>query len=401
MNGQLIWSKIKELAISFYNFIMAEGEINLLMVSEEFWVGDNASGQSATVFLLMLVLMAVIVVFASDSVRFLHPIQEIKEWGGKISFVKVVIFSATVFSIHTFYKMLVILLARLFHAEASILALECLGSYINPLSIMIYAFVVSTMHLKRGQIQAFFIGLSIFLIPAIMSYYLFTMEHVVLYVAGIVLGVTGRLLLLSVSPLVTCFIMYIVYFGTKYLMIYFSEQVMLLNGNTIMEKIGKYLACVEIDLIIAVILLFVLFSYHIAVKENKKVIKELFYPITFAIVLVVSIVCSQKITVVAEEAVKTEPIFEMFQNDEENGDAETSEKEEEKTIFKVIVDKANIRSGPGTEYDVLTTTTGGTIFCGTGNEQVHSSGSVWYEIYLDEECIQTGWASEKVIAREE
>ena len=64
----------------------------------------------------------------------------------------------------------------------------------------------------------------------------------------------------------------------------------------------------------------------------------------------------------------------------------------------ITVGTAKIRSGPGTDYDVLRTANQGETFIATGNQETASNGRIWYEIYLDEGMTQTGWASEKVIA---
>lgn len=58
---------------------------------------------------------------------------------------------------------------------------------------------------------------------------------------------------------------------------------------------------------------------------------------------------------------------------------------------------ANIRSGPSTDYDVVATASQGDIFVATGNQETASNGRIWYEIYLDDEKTQTGWASQKII----
>ena len=58
---------------------------------------------------------------------------------------------------------------------------------------------------------------------------------------------------------------------------------------------------------------------------------------------------------------------------------------------------ANIRSGPSTDYNVVTTASKGTAFVATGQQETASNGGIWYEIYLDDEMTQTGWASQKVI----
>lgn len=62
----------------------------------------------------------------------------------------------------------------------------------------------------------------------------------------------------------------------------------------------------------------------------------------------------------------------------------------------ITASSANIRSGPGTDYPVLTTAGQGNTFVATGNEETASNGRIWYEIYINDE--QTGWASQKVIA---
>lgn len=78
----------------------------------------------------------------------------------------------------------------------------------------------------------------------------------------------------------------------------------------------------------------------------------------------------------------------------------TEETEDEKTIGEIMViteSSANIRSGPGTDYDIVATATQGQTYVATGKQETASNGRIWYEIYLDEEMTQTEWASEKVI----
>lgn len=58
---------------------------------------------------------------------------------------------------------------------------------------------------------------------------------------------------------------------------------------------------------------------------------------------------------------------------------------------------ANVRSGPGTAYDVVFIASQGETFAATGNQETAPNGTVWYEIYTDAEMTQTAWASEKVI----
>lgn len=81
-------------------------------------------------------------------------------------------------------------------------------------------------------------------------------------------------------------------------------------------------------------------------------------------------------------------------NEEEVSEAETEALE----AMVITASSANIRSGPGTNYDVMTVANQGEVFWATGNEQpVGSSGTIWYELYLSEDRTQVGWASQKVI----
>lgn len=67
------------------------------------------------------------------------------------------------------------------------------------------------------------------------------------------------------------------------------------------------------------------------------------------------------------------------------------------TAIVITVSSANIRSGPGIDYEIVSTANQGDVFITTGNEESASNGRIWYEIYLDGEMSQTGWASEKVM----
>lgn len=81
------------------------------------------------------------------------------------------------------------------------------------------------------------------------------------------------------------------------------------------------------------------------------------------------------------------------------GDAQ--ELDEESTpigeTMVITASSANIRSGPGTDYDVITTASKGDTFVATGNQETASNGRIWYEIYIDSDMTQTGWASQKII----
>ncbi len=94
-----------------------------------------------------------------------------------------------------------------------------------------------------------------------------------------------------------------------------------------------------------------------------------------------------------------------FDNDDHgngNGDGSDNDDYSEENLsvgdtMVITAGTANIRSGPGTDYDVVTTAPNGAVFVATGEQGTASNGGIWYEIYLDDEMTQTGWASQKVI----
>lgn len=69
----------------------------------------------------------------------------------------------------------------------------------------------------------------------------------------------------------------------------------------------------------------------------------------------------------------------------------------EEIVMVIKENSSNIRSGPGTNYDVIATAHKGDTFYATGNQETASNGRTWYEIYIDNEKTKTGWASQKVI----
>jgi hypothetical protein len=87
---------------------------------------------------------------------------------------------------------------------------------------------------------------------------------------------------------------------------------------------------------------------------------------------------------------------------EDDSEEESEEVSEEESLpvgetMVITAKSANIRSGPGKDYDVVTTAKKGDTFTATGNQETASNDRIWYEIYLDDEMSQTGWASQKVI----
>lgn len=295
MNFEIIWQKICEYANMFYNYAMTQGESNFMLVDMNFINGNDVPKEALYFFIGSFVVMILAAVFACDSFNLFHPIEGIREWKSKISIVKIVIFTAAVFSFHTFYKMLVGIFGGVIGADASIRALECVGSYINPIAIMIYAFTICTMTFRRQWFQAFMLGLALFLTPSAMLFYGFTNEHIAIYATAGVIAVTGGILhamatTKKCSPFVACFVLDIVYFISKFFMVYYSNEVKLITATDYMGKIKQYLACVEMDLIFALILILVLFAYKVATTENASVKENVVLPMILGIFVVFSII---------------------------------------------------------------------------------------------------------------
>lgn len=295
MNFEMIWQKIVELAMMFYNYAMTQGESNFMLVNSDFLNSNDVPEEAMYFFIGSFIVMVLVAVFACDSFNLFHPIEGISEWKSKISIVKVVIFAAAVFSFHTFYKMLVGLTGGFIGADASIRALECVGSYINPIALMIYAFTICTMTFRRQWFQAFMLGLALFLTPSAMLFYGFTNEHIAIYATAGAIALTGGILhaiamTKKCSPFVACFVLDIVYFISKFFMVYYSDEVKLITATDYFGRFKQYLACVEMDLIFALILLLVLFAYKVATTENASVKKNVILPIILVIFVVLSII---------------------------------------------------------------------------------------------------------------
>lgn len=84
--------------------------------------------------------------------------------------------------------------------------------------------------------------------------------------------------------------------------------------------------------------------------------------------------------------------------------SEQEESEEESTVFgylEITASSANVRAGASTDYEVVTVVSQGTVLEMTGNEQTTENGTKWYEVYLDADKTEVGWASEKVLKLQE
>lgn len=65
--------------------------------------------------------------------------------------------------------------------------------------------------------------------------------------------------------------------------------------------------------------------------------------------------------------------------------------------YIITVDMANVRSGPGTDKDVIATATRNQRFEGTGKQEIVQGDTLWYEIFLDKYINMTGWVSSEVV----
>ena len=413
MNWEAIWLKIQEFAIAFYNFAMNVGENKFMLVDTNLLEGNNVPDEVEYFFIGSFVVMVLLAILACDSFRLFHPIKGIKEWKNKISIVKVIFFAAAVFSFHTFYKMLITLAGEMFGAQASVAALNCLGTYINPISVMIYAYAISTMKFQKKNIQALFLGWAVFLTPAVMSYGTITREHIMLYSVAASFGVVGDLLYRRCSPYICYFILSVVYYVCKFFMIYYSEEMLILTSNSWAGKIGQYFACAQMDIILSFLLLMILFGYKEITTdtENLKVKKDVVFAGIMAAFVVGAIVSNQVVEVHAVQLEKEEPNYYIQQNDVVKDTSESNDEQPEndeivlsnepEIIYVITADTANIRSGPSTDFEVIATATRGEVYSGTGNEETAENGKVWYEIYLDDGHSNLGWASSSIIEKSE
>ena len=70
---------------------------------------------------------------------------------------------------------------------------------------------------------------------------------------------------------------------------------------------------------------------------------------------------------------------ETMEDDAPIYDDVTTEVSQPDVLMEIIATTANIRSGPGKDYEVITTAATGTVFIATGNQETASNGRIWYE----------------------
>ncbi len=285
-----IIDKIVEYAIRFFNYTMNVGENKFMLVDFDILNGDDISDEVGIFFIASFVIMSLIAILAADSFNIFHPIQGIKEWKTKIHVVKVTVFAAAVFSLHTFYKMFVTVLANMFHDGLDSVSVNCLGSFINPISVCIMSIAIVTADMRKKYVQAFFLGLSIFVTPALLSYPPFTKEAITIYVVGASLSLVAGIIYKRFSMYVTYAIMSFVYLIGKFFMVANSTQVRLTDGKTVEEQIGQYISCIRIDIGMIIVLMLILFIYRTAAETltKKKVVSNIIVAALFVAVFVFS-----------------------------------------------------------------------------------------------------------------
>lgn len=363
MTYEYVWAKVQEFAVWFFNFAMNEGENKFMLADSEFVNARNVSNQMMWMFLGSFVVVALIAILSSDS---FHPFalhEGIFLWFKKISVLKVTIFAASVFSLHTFYKMLITIVGNISGANASVLALECLGTYINPLSLCIFSIAVSTLRLQHRRRQAFFLGLSVFLTPALLTFNTLTVEHIVIYSVGLAFGIVAAFLYQSFSIYTTYIIMSAVYLVSKFFLIFYSSRVMLLTETGIVQRLSQFMACMELDMVLILLISLILLGYKEITLEakNRKVKKDLI-GVSFLVVFMIGSIVSNKITYVYAETAPASPVLFSFGYEktpsESSGFSSTDNAEQnseenytyQEVNFETVESSSHLVSSRGNEY---------------------------------------------------
>lgn len=264
---------------------------------------SEMSDASAWMTILGWILITGFLAFASDSFHPFHISTGIGMWFKKVSVFKVAVYSAITFSMMPFYRLFVRIVGGLTGADASVLTLDCIGNYINPLSICIVCLVITTVALEHGTRQAFCMGMCAFAIPALLTYYTLTPEHLAMYAIVFILSGTAAFLYDKYSMCVTYLIMSAVYVVSKLVIITTSGQVRLLTGDTFLEKMMQYLACMEMDMVMIAVIAFVLFQYggSTIAEIKKNLMKNAAVMAVMVILIAISVVSGRTADVYAGE----------------------------------------------------------------------------------------------------
>ena len=366
---QQILEIVYEWAKRFFHYAMNVGENRFLLVDVNVLFNKNLPENVQWYFVGSFLFVALIAIFASDSFRVFHPLEGIKEWPSKINVLKVTIFAAAVFSLHTFYKMLVTLIANLSGDKYGDVMINCLGTYINPISVCVMSIALTTGEMRKKHLQAFFLALSVFVTPALLSYATFTNEHIAIYAVGIAMSVIAGILYRRFSMYITYSIMAFSYLIGKFFLIEYSDQAVILDGTNYFYKIGQYISCMRIDIGMIIVLLLILFIYKTVLTELTK--KNVTLNLLVEIGLIAIFVCSYParnffpIHPVVYARDYNDSLLEMLESENENG--ETSKKEaqykEYPVIVTYVVESSYLKSKNGTEYTIYNTIDGDYSTC--------------------------------------
>ncbi len=287
---QQVLEIVYEWAKRFFHYTMNVGENRFLLVDIDLVFNKNVPDSVKYFFIVSFLLVTVIAIFASDSFKIFHPIAGIKEWPSKINVLKVTIFAAAVFSLHTFYKMLVTLIANLSGDKFGDVITNCLGTFINPISVCVMSIALTTVDMRKKGWQAFFLGLAVFFTPALLSYATITNEHLAVAIVGIVMAVISGILYKRFSMYITYAILSFAYLIGKFFLIYYSEQAIILDGKNYFYKVGQYVSCMRIDIGMIIVLLLILFIYKTVLAEmtKKSVLLNMLVVIGLLVIFVLS-----------------------------------------------------------------------------------------------------------------
>ena len=362
-----ILETLYEWAVRFFHYTMNVGENRFLLVDVDAVFNDNVPDEVKYYFIGSFLIVTLIAILASDSFKVLHPFAGIKEWPTKINVLKVTVFAAAVFSLHTFYKMLVTAIASLANDRLGDVMTNCLGSYINPISVCVMSIALTTVELKKKTAQAFFLALSIFVTPAILSYATFTNEHIAIYLVGFVLAIAAGILYRRYSMYVTYAIMAVVYLIGKFFLIEYSEQATIIDNSNYLFKVGQYLSCMRIDIGMIIVLLLILFIYKTVLEELDK--KSVIQNISVVIVLLAVFIFSYParmlfpIYPVVYARDYNETIFDKFgvKSSSEDAEEEVAKDKQYRQIPVVVTyveESSYLVTKNGTEYNIYNTIDG-------------------------------------------
>jgi len=354
MNYEEFLDKITSFAIWFFNFAMNQGENKFMLVDNDFINASDVSDQMMWMFLLSFVIVAVIAIFASDSFHPFSPHEGILMWLKKISVLKVTIFAAAIFSLHTFYKMLITILGNVIGANASVLEINCLGTFINPLSICILSIAIATLELEHGRRQALFLALSVFLTPAILTYNTITNEHLVIYTVGIIFGIAAAILYKRFSMYVTYLIMSAIYVISKFFLIFYSAQVRLITEENLGKQVFQFFACLELDIFLLLIIALILMGYKEITldKKDRKVKKDVIGVSLMAVFVIFSVLSSKVSYVYAAEPVESKVWISLFDEVSTEMDSDQANEEYEYADVEIAYAESSsyLISKNGNEY---------------------------------------------------